>query len=103
MSASEPEGLGREMSMDDLISREKLKRKFCGHCVDYGKCEKECFDLQIINSMPTEDKKGKWLHPYQSLIAAECSVCHVQMPISNYFYFCPHCGARMEESDGRLV
>lgn len=41
--------------MDDLISisREKLKRKFCGHCVDYGKCKEECFDLRIINSMPT--------------------------------------------------
>lgn len=40
-------------------------------------------------------KKGEWLHPYATNIACECSNCHMQMPITDYFNFCPHCGACM--------
>lgn len=40
--------------------------------------------------------QGEWLHPYITNIACECSNCHIQMPITDYFNFCPNCGARMK-------
>lgn len=40
---------------------------------------------------------GKWLHPYKIDIACECSNCCMQMPITDYFNFCPNCGADMRE------
>ena len=90
--------------MDDLINREKLKRKFCGHCEDYGKCEKECFDLRIINSMPAEEKKGKWIKDRLSSTCGgsygvyRCSECESSYQDIGYGWnYCPNCGARMEE------
>lgn len=79
--------------MDDLISREKLKRKFCGHCEDYGKCEKECFDLRIINSMPTEEKKSMWIHRkhWSRYVCERCS-----FESGEASRYCPNCGAKME-------
>ena len=65
-------------------------------------CRPRCLMIvtaEFFHAMkPFAKKKGKWLHPYQSHIASECSVCHMQMPISDYFHFCPHCGAKMEET-----
>lgn len=41
--------------------------------------------------------QGEWLDVYPfTHIAYECSNCHIQMPIYNY-YFCPNCGAKMKE------
>lgn len=40
--------------------------------------------------------QGEWLHPYISDIACECSNCHIQMPITDYFNFCPNCGTQMK-------
>ena len=44
-----------------------------------------------------KDKRphGKWLYPYEINIACECSNCHLQTPITDYFNFCPNCGAQM--------
>ena len=57
---------------------------------------------QVISAMKAtgrlnERPQGEWLHPYKSDIACECSNCHRQMPITNYYHFCPNCGAIMEE------
>ena len=43
-----------------------------------------------------ERPHGEWLHPYEINIACECSICGMQMPITDYFNFCPNCGAEME-------
>lgn len=43
-----------------------------------------------------ERPQGEWLHPYTTNIACECSNCHMQMPITDYYNFCPNCGAWME-------
>lgn len=43
--------------------------------------------------------QGKWLHPYTTNIACECSNCNLQLPITDYFNFCPNCGAYMRKGD----
>lgn len=55
----------------------------------------QCFK-QVINELPSAENKGEWIHPYRSDIACECSVCHMQMPITDYFHYCPNCGAKMK-------
>ena len=51
-----------------------------------------------VNAIVEEERpQGKWLHPYTTDIACECSICHVQMPITYYFHFCPNCGADMRK------
>lgn len=49
-----------------------------------------------LKEIPSVENKGEWIHPYRSDIACECSVCHMQMPITDYFHYCPNCGAKME-------
>ena len=86
--------------MSDLISREKLKRKFCGHCEDYGKCKEECFDVRIINSMSTAEKKGRWVYDEErgaTGIYAICTACNEMIYQTGEFNYCPSCGAKMEE------
>ena len=85
--------------MDDLISRQAaifglMKEAKADGAYGYIDTKTAC---DVIKELPTAEKKGKWLHPYQSHIASECSVCHMQMPVSDYFHFCPHCGAKMED------
>ena len=54
---------------------------------------------EIIDNAPTiEIPKGEWLDIYESHIAYECSNCHRQMPVVD-FYFCPNCGAQMHTKE----
>mgnify|MGYP002515806251 FL=1 len=89
--------------MDDLISRqaaiealkraEALTRAFGYHNV-----------IDTIRELPTAEKKGKWvLTDYPDEQTYKCSVCNeiwtfiVGTPVDNGAFFCPNCGARMEE------
>lgn len=89
--------------MTDYISREELKRRFCGHCNDYhdGRCFDPCFDLNLIDNTPAADvvpvMHGKWIaHKNGRWIYAECGACgSVHDVKSNY---CPSCGAKMDSS-----
>ena len=69
----------------------------CMHCDDFYEIE-DCRNCPITNTstkeMP-ERPQGKWLDIYKSHIAYECSNCHIQMPITDYYNFCPNCGADM--------
>ena len=38
-----------------LIERDVLIKRFCGHCIDYGKRIEKCFDVEIIESIPPVD------------------------------------------------
>ena len=51
--------------------------------------------LMELPSVTPQRPRGKWIHPYKSDIACECSECHIQMPITNYYHYCPNCGAGM--------
>lgn len=39
------------------ISREALKKRFCGHCNDYhdGRCFEPCYELKLIDNTPAAD------------------------------------------------
>jgi len=50
-----------------------------------------------VKKVLSERPQGEWLHPYKSDIARECSNCHRQMPITNYYHFCPNCGVKMKK------
>ena len=52
-----------------------------------------------IEALEKQSRTGRWMHPYKSDIACECSECHIQMPITKDFNYCPNCGARMEVSE----
>ena len=43
-------------------------------------------------------KRGRWIDTGSG---QECSVCHeIQYGYDNYRYYCPNCGAKMEENNG---
>lgn len=75
----------------DCISREQAIKQ-CG----FGMTSLLIADnLRRLPPVTPERPKGKWIHPYKSDIACECSECHIQMPITNYYHYCPNCGANM--------
>lgn len=58
-------------------------------------CEMIAINL-AIKALEEQRPQGKWLHPYITNIACECSNCNLQLPITDYFNFCPNCGAYMK-------
>lgn len=108
---------------NDLISREDLKNKLQKKCSYVEEDFDKGFNvgvqvaIEMLDNAPTvplpdfkegykqaiidgktnfSRTQGEWLHPYKSDIACECSNCHIQMPITDYFSFCPNCGAEMK-------
>lgn len=84
-----------------------LEREPCGDCISrqaaidafedttFTKKEilRRLLELPLVTLQP---KMGYWMHPYKSDIACECSECHIQIPITKDFKYCPNCGAKME-------
>ena len=66
---------------------------------DAQKAIKEASGLAI--KALAERPQGEWLHPYATDIACECSNCHMQMPVTDYFNFCPNCGVCMCEGEAK--
>ena len=85
---------------EDCVRREAVIRlveqypSIIGH-----RCSGLIADIKNLPSATPQRPKGKWLHPYKSDIACECSVCHIQMPITEYYHYCPNCGADMSGGD----
>jgi hypothetical protein len=100
---------------DDCISREALRQKLqkrhdffvnaYGSFKDMPLNDKARVDeissciAEVVNapSVTPQPKTGRWMHPYKLDIACECSECHIQMPITKSFNYCPNCGCRMVE------
>lgn len=86
---------------EDCISREEVQdlisRWLSDYLLDETREALETINYKVgdMPSVYPERPKGKWLHIYKSDIACECSVCHIQMPITEYFHYCPNCGANM--------
>ena len=89
---------------DDLIYRGKLIQRFCGHCVDGGKCTEKCFDVKIIESIPPVDavpvRPGEWeMKPDPFGFFHDipvCSRCGCTTKMREKTKYCPNCGARMK-------
>lgn len=78
---------------------------FSHHVSDVSKCKhfKDKADVEPV-------KHGKWLNFYGNYETAECSVCEELYEVSDmkesnrmlfeafsqYYKYCPHCGAKME-------
>jgi hypothetical protein len=89
---------------EDAISRQAVLEKAINVPIaqivteDEVICRKVVFVDDIENLPPVipQPKTGRWMHPYESDIACECSECHIQMPITKDFNYCPNCGTKME-------
>ena len=80
-----------------LIDKEALLEKLSTFHPDYT------FNItsfrNFIKAQPEVEKKGKWILKPNIYGVAYCSECDYELHTDNTNY-CPHCGARMEESDG---
>lgn len=95
-------------TMDDvIISRQKLKDAMYHEAFekdsDDQKLDSGCWIRyrmfeRIINSIPTAQKKGKWIDPDDGY-PPYCSECGENCIEYLESAFCPHCGAEMEESE----
>lgn len=97
----------------ELINRQDVIDIIMGdglYCDTYAD---KVYSAERIKNIPTvEPKKGKWvLTDYPDEQTYRCSVCNeiwtfiVGTPVDNGAFFCPNCGARMEESeesDGKI-
>lgn len=110
---------------DDLISREALKKAITDATYSFEQIPIRVDKVkEIIDKAPTVSlqdiyqegyydghlegytkainerrPQGEWLDIYKSHIAYECSCCGRQMPIADYYKFCPQCGAKMRDKD----
>lgn len=90
----------------DLISRQAAIDAHCELCDMNDKCICiYCKDIDMFESLPTAEKKGKWLMvedvDNDGNARYECSLCHAgetHTPKVKVSY-CWNCGARMEERD----
>ena len=88
--------ISRQAVLEGLTSIAKAKAKSDAQKSMMGRC---MFFVEQLPPVTPQRPKGKWLHPYKSDIACECSECHIQMPITNYYHYCPNCGAEMSGGD----
>ena len=97
--------------MTEYIDRNRLIKKFCGHCYfDVGEknCAEDCYDMKIIKSLPIEDVqpvvRGHWIGTKEAedmgdimkeFTCSVCGCCEWDCTESESFNFCPNCGADM--------
>lgn len=90
--------------MDDLISRQAaIDALGDGAMVNYqaaGHDNGLIKAISVIKGLPSaqlEPRKGRWTTLGH---LCQCTACEHIRPITIYpMYFCPNCGAKMEESD----
>ena len=89
--------------MGDLISRQAV---FDILNRSAWKTPEELELFELVKKLPsvTEDRKGKWIEEtmIDGEVAYRCSKCNELFiliegtPTDNMYYYCPHCGAEME-------
>lgn len=92
--------------MDDLISRQAAIDALMDAIDDVGILDGE--DIKVVfDNLPSaqpERKKGKWIEYVNS--HCECPFCHKEWSffenMTEWFNFCPNCGAELEGSDAEI-
>lgn len=105
--------------MAEYLDKALLKKRFCGHCDDNGKCAEPCFDVELIENTPSAEvqpvRHGRWVKARGSWCTPggdpvwECSECgkgtHVygiehgtygSGVADGQWVACPNCGAKMQ-------
>ena len=99
------------LTMDEYIKRESFMKRFCERCneeMSESPCEpSDCFAREVIKTFPAADvapvRHGRWVdNGIPDSILSRCSVCGFTCGSSSFFY-CPICGAKMDEDDGNSV
>ena len=62
------------------------------------------WEVLAAQAVLPQPKMGKWIYHIDDLFPAEstmeCNQCHAEQPLTCDDEFCPHCGAKMEATDG---
>ena len=86
--------------MSDLISREAVINLFEEHC---GEAWNYAEVWELVEQLPSVQpiRKGHWIITDDDMYVY-CSYCgdsYYPRPIDASWYYCPHCGAKMEVSE----
>lgn len=89
--------LNPDILIDSIVTLPSVIPQYTDEEIDKAQAVEQAYVDKMVELAVEEAKrpKGKWLHIYKSDIACECSVCHTQMPITEYYHYCPNCGAYM--------
>ena len=95
----------RQMELIDRQTAINTADTMLSRC-DTG-CLQDYHDIMVdaLNVLPTIDaepvRRGKWWEPFKDG-DMYCSECHAVVEMRERFrrnwYYCPHCGAKMEEN-----
>ena len=83
--------------MKDLVNRDLVKSIIN---LMYEGCSGDTLDYRDlmflrVNELPNEHVSGKWMPARDNTVY--CSQCGYVKHVSDEFWFCPKCGADMEE------
>ena len=110
--------------MAEYIDREAFKKsveeRYCLPCKaegkDYNGCRcRACWVDDMLDEVdcfqPTADvapvRHGRWIDAYPDIepnpmfMYGICSECGFEQAISKYLKYCPDCGAKMDEKEGK--
>lgn len=94
----EDDAISRQAVLDTLDTSDRFMDE--DRTVEtYKALLKECYE--VLPSVTPKQKMGRWIITYPHGIhnpIYECSCCHASNS-SVFKSFCPHCGAKMEESE----
>lgn len=87
--------------MSDLISRQAAVKNLTDEY--HGMISDESMKIyQIIdwlNSLPSAEKTGRWIYINGNYYGQKCGACGYA--VVNSTNYCPNCGSRMIESEGK--
>lgn len=94
--------------MPRYIDADAILKDMCKWCTNFGMdapvCEeKECAYTLLVKSEPTVDvmevKHGHWIEINSDMGIYRCSQCRETVGCQTGSYFCPNCGAKMDEEE----